>query len=252
MTDDVRFIKHEPCPECGSKDNLGVWSDGHKWCFGCGHYVPAEGKTVEYIRTLLKKKVISDAPLQLPPDNSMSIPLEPRTWLSRYDITGREIAKYNIRWSEQEKALLFLVEEQGKLIFFQKRLFRGPEAPKYLSEGSIGSYLNVMPAAPNTRVLAETIVVVEDFVSAMKVADKCDCIPLFGSHLPKQLAVRLSNIYHNMIIWLDNDKAKEAMKFKREYEALYDDVKVIITSQDPKEYTHEVIGQKLKYAMSSH
>jgi len=27
----------EPCPECGSKDNLGRYSDGHAWCFGCGY-----------------------------------------------------------------------------------------------------------------------------------------------------------------------------------------------------------------------
>jgi len=28
------FIRHSPCPDCGSKDNLGVYSD-HTYCFGC-------------------------------------------------------------------------------------------------------------------------------------------------------------------------------------------------------------------------
>lgn len=32
------FIAKEPCPSCGSKDNLGRYSDGHGHCFGCGHY----------------------------------------------------------------------------------------------------------------------------------------------------------------------------------------------------------------------
>lgn len=31
------FLRHEPCDNCGSKDNKGVYSDGHTYCFGCGH-----------------------------------------------------------------------------------------------------------------------------------------------------------------------------------------------------------------------
>lgn len=35
------FIGKEPCPECGSKDNLARYDDGHGYCFGCGHYEPS-------------------------------------------------------------------------------------------------------------------------------------------------------------------------------------------------------------------
>jgi len=35
-------IAHEPCPQCGSRDNLGRYSDGHGWCFGCGYYEKGE------------------------------------------------------------------------------------------------------------------------------------------------------------------------------------------------------------------
>jgi twinkle protein len=31
----------EPCPKCGSRDNLGRYSDGHGYCYGCRHYEPA-------------------------------------------------------------------------------------------------------------------------------------------------------------------------------------------------------------------
>ena len=31
----TKFKGHEPCPKCGSKDNLGRWDDGHAYCFGC-------------------------------------------------------------------------------------------------------------------------------------------------------------------------------------------------------------------------
>lgn len=35
------FLHKEPCPECGSRDNLARYSDGHGFCFGCGHYEKA-------------------------------------------------------------------------------------------------------------------------------------------------------------------------------------------------------------------
>jgi len=35
--EDSTFIRHEPCPSCGSRDNLARYNDGHGYCFGC-HY----------------------------------------------------------------------------------------------------------------------------------------------------------------------------------------------------------------------
>ena len=42
------FIKHEPCPQCQSRNNLARYSDGHGWCFGCGYREPADGGTNEF------------------------------------------------------------------------------------------------------------------------------------------------------------------------------------------------------------
>ena len=47
FTKESTFVRHEPCPECGPRDNLSVWSDGHKYCFGCGYYVAADGKSLD-------------------------------------------------------------------------------------------------------------------------------------------------------------------------------------------------------------
>lgn len=32
------FVAHEPCPACGSRNNLARYTDGHAYCFGCSHY----------------------------------------------------------------------------------------------------------------------------------------------------------------------------------------------------------------------
>jgi twinkle protein len=41
--DESEFLFKEPCPECGSRDNLARYSDGHGYCFGCGHYEKGDG-----------------------------------------------------------------------------------------------------------------------------------------------------------------------------------------------------------------
>jgi twinkle protein len=43
MTDDSSFVRHAPCPKCGSSDALGVYDDGHGHCFSCGSRVQADG-----------------------------------------------------------------------------------------------------------------------------------------------------------------------------------------------------------------
>lgn len=40
------FVRHEPCPECGSKDAVGRYTDGGAKCFSCGHIFPKEGVAV--------------------------------------------------------------------------------------------------------------------------------------------------------------------------------------------------------------
>jgi twinkle protein len=43
---DSTFLRHEPCPSCGSSDSLARYSDGHAHCFslGCKHHEKSEGE----------------------------------------------------------------------------------------------------------------------------------------------------------------------------------------------------------------
>ena len=45
MAVESTFVQHEPCPSCGSSDNLARYSDGHAVCFsgGCSHYERGDG-----------------------------------------------------------------------------------------------------------------------------------------------------------------------------------------------------------------
>ena len=39
------FVRHESCPDCGSKNNLARYDDGHGYCFGCEYWESGEGQT---------------------------------------------------------------------------------------------------------------------------------------------------------------------------------------------------------------
>ena len=42
------FVKHEPCPACGSSNNLARYSDGHAFCFGCDYYEKGNGTAPDF------------------------------------------------------------------------------------------------------------------------------------------------------------------------------------------------------------
>ena len=46
MAVESTFVQHEPCPSCGSSDNLARYSDGHAVCFsgGCNYYEHGNGQ----------------------------------------------------------------------------------------------------------------------------------------------------------------------------------------------------------------
>jgi len=41
------FVRHDPCPSCGSRNNLGRYSDGHGHCYGCGYREAGNGRVLE-------------------------------------------------------------------------------------------------------------------------------------------------------------------------------------------------------------
>ena len=54
MEEESTCVGHEPCPKCGSSDNLARYDDGHAHCFGmgCDHWEPAtEGSKAKPLTT---------------------------------------------------------------------------------------------------------------------------------------------------------------------------------------------------------
>ena len=58
------FLHKEPCPKCGSKDNLARYKDGHASCFtqGCEYYERSEGEAVVLDNVKTANEALAEIP----------------------------------------------------------------------------------------------------------------------------------------------------------------------------------------------
>ena len=58
-------LRHEPCPSCGSKDNLARYDDGHAFCISidCDHYEHSDRSPSSHNQNKPKKNTGSFTPI---------------------------------------------------------------------------------------------------------------------------------------------------------------------------------------------
>lgn len=239
-----RFSHHEPCPNCGSKDNLGVWADGHKFCFGCKHFEPSPQSLANLRKRLAVDENNNNNGNGL--DRSHCTPILPArslAWLRKYGITDKEITSYGIWWNPQNESLVFPVRNQaGQLVLTNERYFGAdPKHPKYLTFGSkTAQHLIILH--PLNR---DSLVVVEDFISAVKVARQVSSCALFGSTMPGNALKWAVERFKHIRVWLDMDKASQSVLTASRCSQYVPDTRSIITEMDPKDYTNSQISKIL-------
>jgi len=229
------FIEHQPCPKCGSKDNLGVYID-HVFCFGCGYY-----KSSYHIGRVLSKEKRPTI-VTLPDDVTTTIPAIADNWLKKYEISQIELLNNNVVWSEKYQRLIFpyFGEDKYNLLGYQGRYFGKEQKPKWFSQGNLDKVIKIF----NLQNIERTgIILVEDIVSAMKVGRQFAAMPLFGSFVSAEKIIKLMQLFPitEVILWLDNDKYKEAHTYCRQLLSLGINSRVIHSIKDPKEYNNEQI-----------
>jgi DNA primase len=89
------------------------------------------------------------------------------------------------------------------------------------------------------------VVVVEDVFSAIRVGRVTSAVPLFGSVLSADWSRLLTRLSLDVILWLDSDKYREAIKFARQLQLLGANTRVIRTELDPKGYTEQEVREIL-------
>lgn len=228
------FLYNERCPKCSangadkSGNNLAVYSDTHKYCFACGYY--DKGDIVEKYKVKLNTKVESKPFTQF--NNSGIMDSKGMTYLKKYGLTNDEISK-NYFW-DSDGYLVF-----NGINYQNARNFTGVGA-KYISRGTIRGNEPILQNTQN-----DSIVIVEDAISAIKVSRVLPSVPIHNSIIPLELILRLSKRFKKLFVWLDKDKNFSALKQAGNARLLFEEVRTIWTDLDPKCYSESEIKKYL-------
>ena len=236
-----QFLYHESCPQCGSKDNLGVWDDGHKFCFGCKYY---ESGTITIHSVFNPQEPIEHKESDFPYDANEDIPAEALKWLLKYHITFQLQKEFGILWSNRRQMLCWKIYGvSGNLLGWQGRCFAKDAKTKYFSQGKIHEDLCILS---REFPIPSTVVLVEDFISAIRVSEYLPCMPLWGCTCGLNALGELKKRFSTILVWLDGGKLDNARKIGLNASMVGLKSGVIYTSRDPKEYSSEEIDKFLQ------
>lgn len=177
----------------------------------------------------LPTKVVSPVP-----DNAN------RKWLLQY-LNNEEIDKYFMYDLGAERHIA-PVYQNNKLVYWESRSVTGG-SPKAISYGQ-----KPYEILPSRNGECDVLVIVEDYVSAIKVSRFYNTLPLFGSYLPLD---KLNNLVNNpksewILIWLDHDMFGTSLNMARKLANLGKSCGIINTPKDPKSNTNEEIIQAVE------
>lgn len=228
------FLYNERCPKCSangadkSGNNLAVYSDTHKYCFACGYH--DKGDVIERFKVSLnterKEKNVNFF------NRANFIDKEALVYLKKYGLTDKEIYD-NYFWDTDG----YMVFDGGN--YQNARNFTGIGA-KYISRGTIRGNEPILQNTQN-----DSVVIVEDAISAIKVSRVLPSVPIHNSIIPLELILRLSKRFKKLFVWLDKDKNFSALKQAGNARLLFDEVRTIWTDLDPKCYSESEIKKYL-------
>lgn len=236
------FSHHEPCAACGSKDNVGVWKDGHKYCFGCGW--KSGGSNIKSLRYRLTVEEQHHTNEEIDISGYTSIlPKEATDWLAKYRISPQLARQWGMMWNPKTTSLAFVTRNgEGQAVLSNERYFGKGTMPKYLTYGEKTKYMSTV--APTKNSYPGLIVLVEDYISALRVGAYFYAAPLYGSTIPINMAASLGHKYKHIRVWLDRDKASEAvLEASRASQFVKGSCRSIITDEDPKAHSDDEITE---------
>jgi hypothetical protein len=179
------------------------------------------------------------------PTISQSISGELAKWLAGYDVDDATCRKYKIMQAEDGSAILPVIVD-GEIEMYQRR---------WMSPRRILTYGAKIPFYSNS-VKSDTIVIVEDFISCVKVGNVTQAMACFGTSIGYSTLVDIVNKYDNIVVWLDGDKpgqdgAKELIgrikniqnkeKVRRAFSIREFRIRNILTNMDPKCFSNSQI-----------
>lgn len=185
------------CPNCGSDHKskpFCIYADGYH-CFSCG-----QGRRGDRLFSVESTKVSPTLPEIKDYKSSLnSFTIQSQKWLSGFYVTENMVRKHSI-FEVVESGKIWLVfpkVENGEIKFYQKRCIN---ERSFLSYGDKKSLLS----SEGHR----SVVIVEDFISYIRLASFCDVVCLMGTYLSIEECNHIVDTYTKIFVWLDNDVTK--------------------------------------------
>lgn len=227
-----QVVKQEACPRCRERgqdrrgDNLAVYADGGEHCFSCGYH-----RNGKFQLTFINKNKDTNENTKgvLPADFQREVPTEGWRWLLQYGLSFSYWQPY-CGYSPSQNRIIF---KYGEPVQYAQGRSLTVGAPKWLSYGSRHTYVETLG-----KNLSGPIVLVEDIISAHKVAQVTPCLPLFGTVIFDKILKELKEFNRPVKLWLDADQYQLLPpKINRLQSLLNVPVSYIQTRLDPKEYS---------------
>jgi len=246
-----RFQRHEPCPACGSKDNLARYEGGSAYCFGCGYFEREHAGTVHSKLQRMAEESMGpteNTGLRSPPDDTDfgGYPELVLEWVRQYGLTAADLIRHKVGWSKKREQLIYhFYGADQDLVLWQARRFRQGTTHKDRFY-TCGTPEDVI-AAYYPKQTSDTACIVEDCISAI-VVSQCGVsgIPCFGATMSGAKIARIAKLWKNIFVWLDADKFIPGSNIARQLSMLGCRTRVYHTKEDPKEYPLDKIDLMMK------
>lgn len=248
------------CPKCGDDHGNScyiVYHDGWK-CFACG----ASNRKSSDSFAFRELQALPERNLFVPEHttNIRQFSLQTLSWLYSFYLTDSLIRQYKIAFCAEQggkpESLLLPItfDGAGNVVEYQRRFF--PKA--FYSSAGVKKTTFITGEYNNN-----TVVIVEDFISAVRVGQFNTTLCLFGTSLTQLNKDWLCTHASKIILWLDNDepgiqasnKIKGELithynKLFKKFPLLHEDTEIlqVFSDKSPKELN----DNKIKTTMSAY
>lgn len=174
-----------------------------------------------------------------PTPSSMMVAWADRKGFQAGALFSEARAKYGAPDGEAPGLIFPIRASDGRVVGVQVRRdfgirnrMKGPKYETKLLE-------KTAPYTYGNTVEQREVVLVEDYLSAQRLAPHIAAVPLYGSSMPDGFLAHLLNFYA-LVVWLDNDKPEvmeAATNIAVRAEPLFDQVTVIGDCKEPTKYT---------------
>jgi hypothetical protein len=240
-------MAHTAClnPQCGSSDARFVYKDGSSFCFSCRKSWRGAWNPYAYTEDTPKQ-----TGLPLPDDASHDFPEHVVAWVARYGITIEELIKHGCFYSASWDQLIYTWKDgEGRVVLWQGRNFRPTAKTKCFTQGEPDSVLPLYGGMG----AAQSLVIVEDPVSAMKLARYGLSMPALGSDLSPNKLARVARLpgLERVVVWLDGNMYPKAQRMAQRFQMLGVEARAVYTEDDPKACSDAVLQEMIGLNMSN-